>query len=329
TISQPRTLDLKTLLAQKSTRPWHCVLARILPYFFNCQMDGYQDTLYVHTYRQFYRDCVISGTIDFIFGDSAAVFQDCTLVVRKPLSNQNWHSDSSSRKDLRQPTGLVLQNCSFVADPEYYPVRKTNKSLLGKAMERILENRHHGIFPGRLDPTGGMAALERNLRPPNPVLHRVQQPRPAASKANRVKWDGVKEVPANRIQRFTADEFIDGKRWVPVSDVPYAGGFIFPVPAEDPNSIYSEVGPEEDKDLNGSFKNKSEFVGRKIPPTNAPTASPGSISAAPEYSHIPASPESHIAASPDSYTAAAPALSPAVSQQPGSFFGLNKFLGGW
>ncbi|GFQ05560.1 putative pectinesterase/pectinesterase inhibitor 28 [Phtheirospermum japonicum] len=300
-----------------------------LALFFNCQMDGYQDTLYVHTYRQFYRDCVISGTIDFIFGDSAAVFQDCTLVVRKPLSNQNCIVTAQGRKDLRQPTGLVLQNCSFVADPEYYPVRKTNKAYLGRPWKEFSRTVIMESFLDDLIQPEGWLPWNETFALQTLFYTEFNNRGPAASKANRVKWDGVKEVPANRIQRFTADEFIDGKRWVPVSDVPYAGGFIFPVPAEDPNSIYSEVGPEEDKDLNGSFKNKSEFVGRKIPPTNAPTASPGSISAAPEYSHIPASPESHIAASPDSYTAAAPALSPAVSQQPGSFFGLNKFLGGW
>ncbi|KAL8540900.1 hypothetical protein ACS0TY_002230 [Phlomoides rotata] len=245
--------------------------------FYNCHMDGYQDTLYVHTYRQFYRDCVISGTIDFIFGDSAAVFQGCTMLVRKPLGNQQNIVTAQGRKDLRQPTGLVIQNCTFAAHPELQPVRHEFKSYLGRPwkeysrtiiMESFLDDLIHpdGWLPWNAD-----FALETLF------YTEFNNRGPASPKAKRVKWGGVKELPSNRIQRFTASAFLDGNRWIPATRVPYAAGFIFPVPKEDPNIKYSPVVPEENKDLGLTTNiDKSAFDALKPnittpPPTPLPT----------------------------------------------------------
>lgn len=91
--------------------------------FFNCRMDGYQDTLYVHTHRQFYRDCRISGTIDFVFGDAKAVFQNCEFVIRRPMDNQQCIVTAQGRKDRRETTGIVIHNSRIIGDASYRPVK--------------------------------------------------------------------------------------------------------------------------------------------------------------------------------------------------------------
>jgi pectinesterase len=56
--------------------------------FYSCSFEGYQDTLYTHSLRQFYRECDIYGTVDFIFGNGAVVLQNCNIYPRLPLSGQ-------------------------------------------------------------------------------------------------------------------------------------------------------------------------------------------------------------------------------------------------
>ena len=49
--------------------------------FKNCRFIGNQDTIFAtgENARQYFIDCYIEGTTDFIFGPSTAVFQNCTI----------------------------------------------------------------------------------------------------------------------------------------------------------------------------------------------------------------------------------------------------------
>lgn len=47
--------------------------------FKNCRFLGWQDTLYAKGGRQYYKDSYIEGSVDFIFGQGAAVFENCTI----------------------------------------------------------------------------------------------------------------------------------------------------------------------------------------------------------------------------------------------------------
>lgn len=99
---------------------------------YNCHIEGHQDTLYYHTSHQFYRNCVISGTIDFIFGMGDAVIQNSLIVVRKPMDNQLNTITADGRQLERGSNGLVLQNCKIVADKELVPTRFKIASYLGR-----------------------------------------------------------------------------------------------------------------------------------------------------------------------------------------------------
>lgn len=64
-----------------------------LSVFYRCSFRGYQDTLLVHSLRQFYRNCHVYGTIDFIFGDVAAVFQNCDIFCKAAYGSPSQHGN--------------------------------------------------------------------------------------------------------------------------------------------------------------------------------------------------------------------------------------------
>ena len=47
--------------------------------FFDCRFVGYQDTLEVMYREQYFKRCYIEGAVDIIFGNSTAVFDQCTI----------------------------------------------------------------------------------------------------------------------------------------------------------------------------------------------------------------------------------------------------------
>ena len=47
--------------------------------FKNCRFLGWQDTLYAKNGRQYFENCYVEGSVDFIFGQATAVFESCTI----------------------------------------------------------------------------------------------------------------------------------------------------------------------------------------------------------------------------------------------------------
>ncbi|MBQ9411095.1 MAG: pectin esterase [Bacteroidales bacterium] len=87
--------------------------------FFNrCRFLGNQDTLYTYgrfgkfggIKRNYFKDCYIEGTTDFIFGTSIAYFEDCTIHSKK----NSYVTAASTLQG--QKYGYVFRNCTLTAD---------------------------------------------------------------------------------------------------------------------------------------------------------------------------------------------------------------------
>jgi pectinesterase len=83
--------------------------------FYRCEFIGYEDTLLAKTGRQFYRECTISGTVDFIFGNAKAVFQNCLLLARRPLAGKHNVVTAQGKDGGRSDAGFAFQNCTVTS----------------------------------------------------------------------------------------------------------------------------------------------------------------------------------------------------------------------
>ena len=101
--------------------------------FLNCRFLGFRDTLYPYGYgsRQYYKNCYIEGTTDFILGAATAWFEGCTLFCK----TGGTCIMAASTPDSVQ-FGFVLQRCKIVGDApadSYFlgrPWKPTAKTVL-------------------------------------------------------------------------------------------------------------------------------------------------------------------------------------------------------
>ncbi|SHG67009.1 pectinesterase [Flavobacterium fluvii] len=81
--------------------------------FNNCNFLGFQDTVYTRAdkSRQYYKNCYMEGTTDFIFGASTALFEDCEI-----FSKQGGAYITAASTSLGTSYGYVFLNCKLTTN---------------------------------------------------------------------------------------------------------------------------------------------------------------------------------------------------------------------
>ncbi|CAO2182663.1 unnamed protein product [Urochloa humidicola] len=193
---------------------------------YRCRVDGYQDTLYAHALRQFYRECFVSGTVDFVFGNAAALLQGCALAARLPLRGQQNAVTAQGREDPNQSTGTAVHRCRVVPAPDLAPVAgKEVKTFLGrpwKAYSRTVYVRSY--LDAHVDAKGWLE-WDGDFALKTLFYGEYENEGPGAGTAARVGWPGYHVITDRSVaEQFTVGQFIQGGSWLNSTGVPYIEG---------------------------------------------------------------------------------------------------------
>ncbi|PKU59242.1 pectinesterase-like [Dendrobium catenatum] len=188
--------------------------------FYRCRFDAYQDTLYTHSMRQFYRDCDIYGTVDFIFGNAAVVLQNCNIYPRRPLPGQQDTITAQGKVDPNQNTGISIHQCAVQPLGDLSGVRV----YLGRPWKAYSTTMFmKSSISGVVDPAGWLP-WTGNSAPDTIFYAEYENFGAGASTKNRVKWKGLRSLNARQAGRFTAGGFIGGEAWIGKAGVPFQSG---------------------------------------------------------------------------------------------------------
>ncbi|RWW81714.1 hypothetical protein BHE74_00009876 [Ensete ventricosum] len=193
--------------------------------FYRCSFKGYQDTLYIHSNRQFYRDCDIYGTLDFIFGDAAVVLQKPKIYVRKPMAKQKNTVTAQGRDDFNENTGIVMHAAVVMAAPDLKPVQGSFQTFLGRPWRQYSRTVYLlSTLDDLIDPAGWLAWNE-TMSVSNLYYAEFQNKGDRADTSKRVNWQGYHVLKTDQeAEPFTAGKFLSGDSWIPATGVPYASG---------------------------------------------------------------------------------------------------------
>ncbi|KFK35692.1 hypothetical protein AALP_AA4G024800 [Arabis alpina] len=184
--------------------------------YYQCSFDGFQDTLYPHSNRQFYRNCDVTGTIDFIFGSAAVVFQDCNIMPRQPLPNQFNTITAQGKKDPNQNSGMSIQRCTISNNGNVTAPTYLGRPWKDFSTTVIMETAIGAV----VRPSGWMSWVSGVDPPASIVYGEYMNTGPGSDVTKRVKWVGYKPVmSAADAAKFTVATLLHGNDWIPATGV--------------------------------------------------------------------------------------------------------------
>lgn len=165
--------------------------------FKNCRFLGWQDTLYAKGGRQYYLNSYIEGHVDFIFGQAAAVFENCVI-----HSKGDGYIAAPMRFAADEPSGFVFIRSKLTSE------NTKNGIYLGRPW------RDHGrtvfintVMDGQVRPEGWHHWVPE--REKTAYFAEYNSSGAGANRSARVKWS--RQLTDAEARSFSPENFLKGK----------------------------------------------------------------------------------------------------------------------
>ncbi|TDH27772.1 pectin esterase [Segetibacter sp. 3557_3] len=167
-----------------------------------CRLLGNQDTLYTANTgsRQYYKECFIEGTTDFIFGEATAVFQDCTI---RSLTNSYITAASTS---ARKKYGYVFFDCKLIADTA------AKKVFLGRPWRPNAKTVFINTDMGEHIVPAGWNNWSIPLNEKTAYYAEFNSRGAGANIKDRVKWS--RQLSRKEVKEYTLENIFQGTGWI-------------------------------------------------------------------------------------------------------------------
>ncbi|PKQ65322.1 pectin esterase [Labilibaculum manganireducens] len=169
--------------------------------FKKCRILGNQDTVYASgkNSRQYFQECYIEGTTDFIFGSSTAVFQDCVILCKK----NSYITAASTPKESE--FGYVFMNCKIEATPEI------SKVFLGRPWRDYANVVFLNCVLGAHIRPEGWHNWSKPEREETAFYAEYRNRGLGADTSDRVVWS--KQLTAKQAEKYTVENVLQLSKW--------------------------------------------------------------------------------------------------------------------
>jgi pectinesterase len=169
--------------------------------FYNCRFVGNQDVLFTRNVnsRQFFKDCYIEGTTDFIFGPSTVWFERCHIHSKK-----NSHVTAASTPQHHE-FGYVFNDCVLTGDTSLHSVS------LGRPWRPYACVTYIHCYLGPQIKAEGWSNWNQTDNYKTTRFSEYENYGPGADKSKRVSWS--KQIDDDEVKKYTIENVLSG--WIP------------------------------------------------------------------------------------------------------------------